>query len=93
MHKWQLMSSCGEGPFGTGTAASLVYRVVNAAPNLSAVPGQLRPVIERCLAKDPAGRPTAGELLASFGAAQRAPEWLPSQVTPPPADAAGGTGR
>src|SRR6266702_3917487 len=66
-------AACGEGPFGTGTAASLVYRVVNAAPNLSAVPPQLRPVIERCLAKNPADRPTAGELLASFGAAQRAP--------------------
>jgi hypothetical protein len=78
-------AACGEGPFGPGTAASLVYRVVNAAPNLSAVPGQLRPVIERCLAKDPAGRPTAGELLASFGAAQRAPEWLPPQVAVPPA--------
>ncbi len=75
----------GEGPFGTGTAASLVYRVVNAAPNLSAVPDQLRPVIDRCLAKNPAGRPTAGELLASFGAAQRAPQWLPPapQAGPP----------
>jgi hypothetical protein len=77
----------GEGPFGTGTAASLVYRVVNAAPNLSAVPDQLRPVIDRCLAKDPASRPTAGELLASFGAAQRAPQWLPP--APPAAPPAG----
>jgi len=76
-------AACGEGPFGSGTAASLVYRVVNAAPNLSAVPAELRPVIERCLAKNPADRPTAGELLASFGLrlasdAQRVPEWLPS---------------
>jgi hypothetical protein len=77
-------AACGEGPFGTGTAASLVYRVVNAAPNLAAVPGQLRPVIERCLAKNPADRPTAGELLASFGAAHREPEWL--APSPPATD-------
>jgi hypothetical protein len=99
-------AACGEGPFGTGTAASLVYRVVNAAPNLAAVPGQLRPVIEWCLAKNPADRPAAGELLASFGAAHRAPEWLPpspaatdeyhartqTQLTPtPPGPVAGAT--
>jgi hypothetical protein len=91
-------AACGEGPFGTGTAASLVYRVVSAAPNLSAVPAELRPVIERCLAKNPADRPTAGELLASFvprqaSGAQRVPEWFPLTVggTPAAARFDGGT--
>ena len=63
-----VFAATGEGPFGTGTVASLVYRVVNAAPNLANVPPQLRPVIERCLAKNPADRPTASELLGLFGA-------------------------
>jgi hypothetical protein len=68
-------AASGEGPFGTGTMASMVYRVVNGEPNLSGVPEQLRPLIQRCLAKDPASRPTAAELLASFSAAQPSPEW------------------
>src|SRR6185437_16550976 len=68
----------GQGPFGSGTAPALVYRVVNAAPDLSAVPEQARPVIERCLVRNPFSRPTAGDLLASFGAAQQAPEWFSS---------------
>src|SRR6201994_4846157 len=33
----------GEGPFGGGTVAALIFRVVNAAPNLSGVPEPLRP--------------------------------------------------
>ena len=69
-------AASGEGPFGAGPMAALLYRVVNAEPNLSGVPEQLRPLIQRCLAKDPASRPTAGELLVSFGAARQDPEWL-----------------
>ena len=40
--------------FGTGPAVALAFRVVNSAPSLSGVPEQLRPMIERCLAKNPA---------------------------------------
>ena len=68
-------AASGAGPFGVGSVASLVYRVVNREPNLSGVPEQLRPLIQRCLAKDPARRPTAGELLALFSAAQPDPQW------------------
>ena len=85
-------AATGEGPFGTGTAASLVYRVVNAAPNLASVPPSLRPVIERCLAKNPADRPTAGELLGLLGGGQRAPEWLPPAPAPGMPGMPGGTG-
>ena len=77
-----VFAATGEGPFGTGTVASLVYRVVNAAPNLANVPPQLRPVIERCLAKDPADRPTASELLGLLGVGHWAPEWLPPAAGP-----------
>jgi hypothetical protein len=65
----------GAGPFGVGPAAALAFRVVNAAPNLSGVPEQLRPMIERCLAKDPAARPTPGELLAALADGNAAPTW------------------
>ncbi|HEY0932839.1 MAG TPA: serine/threonine-protein kinase, partial [Trebonia sp.] len=80
-------AASGAGPFGGGTVAALVYRVVNSAPNLARVPERLRPLIERCLAKDPAARPTAGELLASFGAGRQVPEWI---QLPPPAGLPGG---
>ncbi|HEX4092272.1 MAG TPA: serine/threonine-protein kinase [Trebonia sp.] len=87
----------GQGPFGEGSPASLAYRVVNSDPNLAGVPAQLRPLLERCLAKDPVGRPTAGELLASFAAAQPNPRWpsataglegAPTQAGFPPSAAA-----
>ena len=61
-------AASGASPFGEGTAAALVYRVVNAQPNLTRVPPQVRPLIERCLAKDPAARPAAQAVLAEAGA-------------------------
>jgi serine/threonine protein kinase len=51
-------AAAGMGPFGTGTAAAILYRVVHAEPVLDGVPPRLREVIARCLAKDPAGRPS-----------------------------------
>ena len=51
-------AAAGMGPFGTGTAAAILYRVVHAEPVLDGVPPRLRPVIAACLAKDPAARPS-----------------------------------
>ena len=51
-------AAAGMGPFGTGTAAAIVYRVVPAQPVLDGVPPRLRPAIAACLAKDPAARPS-----------------------------------
>jgi len=50
-------AAAGAGPFGTGTAAAILYRVVHAEPVLDGVPPRLRQVIAACLAKDPAARP------------------------------------
>src|SRR5580698_3687253 len=62
----------GLGPFGTGTTASLLYRVVHGSASLDKVPAEVRPLVERCLAKDPSQRPTAASLLAELGALQAA---------------------
>jgi serine/threonine protein kinase len=55
-------AAAGMGPFGTGTAAAILYRVVHADPVLDGVPPPLRPVVAACLAKDPAARPSLRRL-------------------------------
>ena len=74
-------AATGEGPFGTGTTVALLYRVAHGTPNLDRVPPAVRPLIEHCLAKDPAQRPTAGGLLAEVGALQPGGDWLPDSFT------------
>jgi eukaryotic-like serine/threonine-protein kinase len=74
-------AATGEGPFGTGTTAALLYRVVHGAPSLDLVPPAVRPLIEHCLAKDPRQRPTANGLLAEVGALQPGGTWLPESFT------------
>ncbi len=51
-------AAAGAGPFGTGTAAAILYRVVHSEPVLAGIPPRLREMIAACLAKDPAARPT-----------------------------------
>jgi protein kinase-like protein len=59
-------AATGRGPFGEGSTAALIYRVVYAEPETAGLPEQIRPLIERCLAKDPQHRPTAADLLAEL---------------------------
>ncbi len=72
-------AATGQGPFGSGSTPALVYRVVHSAPALDLAPAEVRSLIDRCLAKDPAQRPTAAGLLG--GAAYPAEGWLPEPVT------------
>jgi hypothetical protein len=74
-------AATGEGPFGSGSTPALVYRVVHSTARLGELPAEVRPLIERCLAKDPGQRPTARDLLAEAGAAYPATGWLPEPVT------------
>ncbi len=81
-----VFAATGEGPFGSGPTPALMYRVVAKEPNLAQVPDQVRPLIERCLAKDPADRPTPGELLTDLdalgaGIGVVTPQWLPESFT------------
>jgi Protein kinase domain len=73
-------AATGEGPFGAGSTAALIYRVVHGQPSLDHVPAEVRPLAERCLAKNPADRPTAGELLAELRGTTLTADWLPEQI-------------
>ena len=68
----------GRGPFGQGSRPELAYRLVYGPPDLGEVPAGLRPLVGHCLAKDPARRPTANEVLAAANDGQPVSGWLPS---------------
>ena len=74
----------GEGPFGSGDTAALLYRVVHGKPNIDQIPDDLRPLIRQSLSRDPARRPTAPEFLAELSAvspsAADLSDWLPPPI-------------
>ena len=70
-------AATGRKPFGTGQPAAVLERVVRGPADLRDAPAAVRPLIERCLAKDPGRRPAAAELLAGVTAAQSAMEPRP----------------
>ncbi|WP_369034487.1 MULTISPECIES: serine/threonine-protein kinase [Streptomyces] len=77
-------AATGRSPFPGDSSAALLYKVVHEEPELDGLGGELREVVEGCLAKDPASRPTPGEVarrLAPEGAARLvAGGWLPGAV-------------
>ena len=56
----------GKAPFGTGPSDAIMYRIMHADPDISAMPPGLRRLVEAALAKDPQARPTAPQLLAEL---------------------------
>jgi hypothetical protein len=62
-----VMAATGHPPFPGSTTAQLLYDVVHAAPDLTAVPPEIRALVEPCLAKDPARRPTPQRILDFLG--------------------------
>ena len=90
-------AATGQGPFGTGATPALIYRVVHQQPDTAGLPRPIRPLVERCLAKDPGQRPATTDLLAALGNPQPAEDWLPAPLTdvfsryapPPPGSTSG----
>ncbi|MEU6999649.1 serine/threonine-protein kinase [Nonomuraea sp. NPDC046570] len=69
----------GRHPFGRGDAITMATRVLNAPPDLGALPAPLNDLVRRATSMDPLQRPTAQDLLiALVGGAL--PE--PTLVTP-----------
>ncbi|MFE2045190.1 bifunctional serine/threonine-protein kinase/ABC transporter substrate-binding protein [Streptomyces sp. NPDC059477] len=76
-------SATGRLPFGTGAVDALLYRTVHDAPDLTGVTDDgLRDLLGHCLAKDPAGRPTAADVDRALveDAPEGAVDWLPDPV-------------
>jgi serine/threonine protein kinase len=73
-------AATGAGPFRAETVPALLYQVVNAAPAIAGVPPELRPLVERCLAKDPGARPAPAQILAELGRTGLLRDWLPQAV-------------
>jgi serine/threonine protein kinase len=76
-------AAAGEGPFGPGSAVAQIYRVIHRPPDLFHVPREVRGLIQRCLVKDPALRPTEHDLLAAVRATLSAPTRVPAPAARP----------
>jgi serine/threonine protein kinase len=95
-------AATGRAAFGDGPELAVMYRVRHEAPALGGCPARLRPIVDRCLAKGPADRPSPAEVLDwcrnhTAGQTAQIPQpWLPPTLTralschvpPPPAPGA-----
>ncbi|MER6450223.1 serine/threonine-protein kinase [Streptomyces venezuelae] len=75
-----VMAFTGSSPFAGTSTLQTLYDVVHSTPDLSAVPDGLRGIVERCLAKDPAARPTPAQLLGLLGPVAPAGRQWPDAV-------------
>ncbi|MGW6979987.1 serine/threonine-protein kinase [Streptomyces sp. NPDC054932] len=74
-------AATGRPPFTGDNSATLLYKVVHEPPELGALPaGELRELIEACLAKTAADRPAPEAVAAALGGALGAPGWLPGPL-------------
>ncbi|MER5872400.1 serine/threonine-protein kinase [Streptomyces sp. NPDC002044] len=61
-------AATGRGPFDSDSHYLVAYQVVHSEPDLTGLPERLAPIVARCLAKDPAQRPTADALISEMRA-------------------------
>ncbi|WP_436774130.1 outer membrane protein assembly factor BamB family protein [Yinghuangia sp. YIM S09857] len=78
-------AATGEGPFGGGSIAGIVYRIVSGQPDLTRLPDELREVVTACLVQEPSGRPSLDEVTDALTHGREAtdmftPGWLPATV-------------
>ncbi|MGW0119160.1 protein kinase domain-containing protein [Streptomyces sp. NPDC003327] len=86
-------AATGHGPFDSDSPYIVAYQVVHDEPDLTGVPEELAPLVARCLAKEPAERPTPAEVMtallppsyeaAAFIPAQRRRPTLPETAPAP----------
>ncbi|MFD6278519.1 serine/threonine-protein kinase [Streptomyces sp. NPDC060209] len=59
-------AATGRGPFDSDSPYLVAYQVVHDEADLAGVPADLAPLVGRCLAKDPAERPTPDEIMTAL---------------------------
>jgi outer membrane protein assembly factor BamB len=77
-------AATGRGPFDSDSPYLVAYQVVHDEPDLTGVPQDLAPLVQRCLAKEPEDRPTPDELmreLRSTAATYDTQAFIPAQRT------------
>ncbi|MFI8274198.1 serine/threonine-protein kinase [Streptomyces sp. NPDC085929] len=72
-----VLAATGRSPFAAATVVLTLYNVVHTEPDLLGLPPGLRGLVARCLAKDPAARPSPAEILGLTGAADGT-RWPPA---------------
>jgi hypothetical protein len=80
-------AATSRGPFAADQTAATLYRIMTMPPDLRGVPPRIAAIVEACLAKDPAARPTAVQLavrLRGAGAEMPAGPRGAATVTLPP---------
>ncbi|MEV4166938.1 serine/threonine-protein kinase [Nonomuraea dietziae] len=73
-------AATGKAPFPGETLPSIIYQVLNTEPVLEGLEPALRELVVASLAKDPAWRPTAQQLLDQLIGRQAAPEQVAHTV-------------
>ncbi|MET9553041.1 PQQ-binding-like beta-propeller repeat protein [Streptomyces sp. NPDC006645] len=81
-------AATGTTPLADGPPDAAADRIAHGTAELDGVPEELRPIVARCLAKEPGERPTAGAVAAELAlegaaaAAGAAPDgWLPAALS------------
>jgi predicted Ser/Thr protein kinase len=61
-----VFAATGHPPFGDDTVVAVINRVMHEPPSLDGVPADLHRLIGACLAKEPARRPTAQQIMMAL---------------------------
>ncbi|MQY11570.1 Serine/threonine-protein kinase PknD [Streptomyces sp. RB5] len=56
-------AALGRPLYGDGPSVGVLYRIIHSRPDLTPLPEQLRPLLARCLAAEPADRATPAEIV------------------------------
>ncbi|TQN31766.1 serine/threonine protein kinase [Haloactinospora alba] len=70
-------AASGTGPFGEGAMPTMVMRIMQREPDISAVPASLQRIVSSCLAKEARLRPGPTDLLDALGDVPAGGSWLP----------------